>query len=103
MYKTDLKRNWPWAEYERAIKQIATKVIPRLLGENHLTEHDGSPIKHEYDEELDPVKMGRSIMAHQEERCWGCSDLGLSKKLAIHEETVVSHEEALVNQRSIVK
>ena len=27
----DLKRNGPWLEYERAIKQVADKVIPRLL------------------------------------------------------------------------
>ena len=27
----DLKRNEPWPEYERAIKQVADKVIPRLL------------------------------------------------------------------------
>jgi fructosamine-3-kinase len=27
----DLKRNGPWPEYERAIEQVASKVIPRLL------------------------------------------------------------------------
>jgi fructosamine-3-kinase len=27
----DLKRNGPWPEYERAIDQVASKVIPRLL------------------------------------------------------------------------
>jgi fructosamine-3-kinase len=27
----DIKRNGPWLEYERAIEQVASKVIPRLL------------------------------------------------------------------------
>ena len=27
----DIKRNGPWPEYERAINQVAGKVIPRLL------------------------------------------------------------------------
>jgi len=39
----DMKRNGPWPEYERAIEQIANKVIPRLLG--NLRDGDGRPIK----------------------------------------------------------
>ncbi|KAI1087198.1 Fructosamine kinase-domain-containing protein [Rostrohypoxylon terebratum] len=40
--KLDLKKNGHWEEYERAIQQIAWKVIPRLLGP---LEADGRKIK----------------------------------------------------------
>lgn len=38
----DIKRNGPWPEYERAIQQVAWKVIPRLLDD---LREEGQPIK----------------------------------------------------------